>query len=362
MLLSPSFEWTLADVDKNWFWNLLTATADGWHAIVTSVVFLGIIFLFYRKNWRLFLAISIYCFGAVVATQLVKETLKSVIKEPRPYVSQMATAIVDQLHESNKGNFNRLSAADERITIKDFFANMQAVYNLNNGIDLLPFDTQEVTTQQAQPEDKLEVAPGAKPTTTDEQVAESAQPSEADQANQADQAPKQIQAEPANEQIEATIKALADGKGTQFLCDDCTKAEDIVKHFYSLSSDDREVFVKYVADFLFPQNDNLAKNQAFMKMASDNSYSLPSGHAIFAATWLTIFCYIALASRSAMFYPVAGLVFLWANGLSMSRVLLGYHYSHDVMASHILACALVSATFFMMLMIYRLILRMMPVQ
>lgn len=269
-LLLLVVDWSFADLGNYEYLYIFTQSSDGIFAIITSIILLGIILYFYRSNWRLCLAIAIYCTFAVAGTQAIKYVLKNTFAESRPYIAEMS---------------KRMDALEAQNNVFEF---MQTAYNVKHNVE---FDI---------------------------------------------------------DNVEGPFLAGKEAK---------TPA-DYQDHFYSLTPEEREFYVTYVAESLFPENPD--QRDALVRLAPDNNYSLPSGHSIFASTWMFIFGITALASRKKSFLAVAGLVFVWGFGVEASRVFLGYHYGHDVLFSSIIANIFVWSTFMLMFFLYRIILKIAP--
>ncbi|PJG86608.1 phosphatase PAP2 family protein [Conservatibacter flavescens] len=78
---------------------------------------------------------------------------------------------------------------------------------------------------------------------------------------------------------------------------------------------------------------------------SEVGYSFPSGHTIFAATWLMLFVGFSTlyGQKSRVLVP---LMAVWALCMSISRVRLGMHYPIDLLASVLIAFIIHSIIFY----------------
>ncbi|QIW16237.1 hypothetical protein A4G20_07775 [Pasteurellaceae bacterium RH1A] len=74
--------------------------------------------------------------------------------------------------------------------------------------------------------------------------------------------------------------------------------------------------------------------------AGELGYSFPSGHTIFAASWLMIFAGFLHGLNELGVRLTLGFMTLWAAGILASRVYLGMHYPIDLFVSSLIAWAL----------------------
>lgn len=81
--------------------------------------------------------------------------------------------------------------------------------------------------------------------------------------------------------------------------------------------------------------------------AFDGTYSFPSGHTLNSAVFLGLVCLLLiplLVQRSARI-GAHGAAVLLAAGIGASRIYLGYHWTTDVLASWLIAAALLSVVY-----------------
>ncbi|RIY37428.1 phosphatase PAP2 family protein [Psittacicella gerlachiana] len=291
LFIFAGYSWDLNQLTSHSFlWNIVTFTADSIvPAMVTSAVLLAIILFFYRDNKSLCIAIAIYCFAAIVSTQVIKSALKNTFEEPRPFMYQIAY---------------RLQEIDAEKFIKDF----EKAYASNPEnpspyqADLAGSSIDELISQ---------VQSGTLPNNTTVDVND-------------DQAPQRVQ--------------------------------DYLDYYYDkLDTKQRLAFIKFYQNTYMQGTQDANRRAALDRLASESLYSFPSGHSIFAATWMMIFMMMAFMARKGSFWLVTLAVVLWGSAVEASRILLGYHYAHDVLASNIIAACFVGATFWLMLYLYRFI-------
>lgn len=113
-----------------------------------------------------------------------------------------------------------------------------------------------------------------------------------------------------------------------------THNQQSAESFYALTREQRSEVVK---DFYQTQE----QKPAWIKNHYENEvgYSFPSGHSIFAATWLLLvagFSFL-LQSRSIWAKCLTLLTALWAILMLVSRLRLGMHYPIDLLTSVLLA-------------------------
>lgn len=268
-------------------WNLVTVTADSiFPALLTSIILLGIILYFYRANIKLCLAIAIYCFGAVVSTQIIKEVAKSTFEEPRPFMYQVAYRLQEIDADKFIKEFEQAYAANPS-NPSPYQANVGGDGSLDDLIAQVQ-QNQDATSELADD----------------------------------DQAPKRVQ--------------------------------DYLDYYYDkLNAQQRIAFIKFYQNSYMQGEQEQNRRAALDRLAAESPYSFPSGHSIFAATWMMIFMMMAFMARKLSFWLVTAGVVVWGSAVEISRVILGYHYAHDVLASNIIAACFVGATYWIMLYIYR---------
>lgn len=71
-------------------------------------------------------------------------------------------------------------------------------------------------------------------------------------------------------------------------------------------------------------------------LSEERGFSFPSGHTIFAVSWLLLFVGLLPRWSKGIFLPILA---IWAAAVSYSRVKLGMHYPIDLLASILLAWA-----------------------
>ena len=100
--------------------------------------------------------------------------------------------------------------------------------------------------------------------------------------------------------------------------------------FYFHSRDERAEIVQI---FFATQSDTPAWLRSHY--AEETGYSFPSGHTIFAATWLMLAVGFAqlLGNRSWRAKLLIGVILLWSVLMLVSRVRLGMHYPQDLLAA-----------------------------
>ena len=108
MLLIPLFTWVtgwkwtfggmdyrLYDLD---FWLFfLTETGSAPYALITCVIFMFWLMRLTRKRYSWFL-VGFICASSVVGTQIIKESAKTLFKEPRPFVTEMFPTQTEQFY------------------------------------------------------------------------------------------------------------------------------------------------------------------------------------------------------------------------------------------------------------------------
>lgn len=109
-------------------------------------------------------------------------------------------------------------------------------------------------------------------------------------------------------------------------------SEAKAEQFYELSRDERAVLVaQHYQNHDFPL---VAKHRE-----GETGYSFPSGHAIFAVSWLLLFAGLLIGMRSQAVIFAQGFAFIWAVLMLISRLRFGMHYPIDLFVSTLLAWA-----------------------
>lgn len=255
-------------------WNSITNTATDLIALVTSAVLLLILLFFYRRNWRLCIAIAAYCTLAITGTQVIKSGLKNATEEARPFVYQISKRLAE-------------------IGDLDFIKNFERQYPQYAKKLTLADDTNKDDT----------------PTSNDINV---------------------------------------------------NNTNHLIDYYYDLPKDGRLAFIKYYSEADRVAINTPEKLEALQRLANESPYSFPSGHSIFAATWIMIFLALAFNGRIFALWGVALVVVAWGLAVEVSRILLGYHYSHDVLASNMIAAVFVYLTFWLIALFYRVTLKVFP--
>lgn len=112
--------------------------------------------------------------------------------------------------------------------------------------------------------------------------------------------------------------------------------------FYRLSDTEQSAWVWRQAEPVLARADRIqaARFRALAAhQARHHDYSFPSGHTIFAVSWLLLFAGFGLRRRVLL--PVAA----WAGLMLLSRLLLGMHYPIDLFVSTLAAALLHTALF-----------------
>ena len=108
MLLIPLFtwvtgwKWTFGGMDYRLynldFWLFfLTETGSAPYALITCVIFMLWLMRLTRKRYSWFL-VGFICASSVVGTQIIKESAKTLFKEPRPFVTEMFPTQTEQFY------------------------------------------------------------------------------------------------------------------------------------------------------------------------------------------------------------------------------------------------------------------------
>ncbi|WP_281772774.1 phosphatase PAP2 family protein [Haemophilus parahaemolyticus] len=102
------------------------------------------------------------------------------------------------------------------------------------------------------------------------------------------------------------------------------------EQFYELSRDERAVLVaQHYQNHNFPL---VVKHRE-----SETGYSFPSGHTIFAVSWLLLFAGLLIGIRSQAVIFAQGFALVWAALMLISRLRFGMHYPIDLFISTLIA-------------------------
>ena len=106
--------------------------------------------------------------------------------------------------------------------------------------------------------------------------------------------------------------------------------ETQAEQFYELSRDERAVLVaQHYQNHDFPL---VAKHRE-----GETGYSFPSGHTIFAVSWLLLFAGLLIGIRSQAVVFAQGFALVWAALMLISRLRFGMHYPIDLFISTLIA-------------------------
>lgn len=101
------------------------------------------------------------------------------------------------------------------------------------------------------------------------------------------------------------------------------------EQFYALPKTEQEAAV-----LQFSQSGNAV---VVAHQADELGYSFPSGHTIFAVSWLLMFGGLLYQARGQAVFFAQFLAILWAGAMLISRLRLGMHYPIDLFASTLIA-------------------------
>lgn len=102
------------------------------------------------------------------------------------------------------------------------------------------------------------------------------------------------------------------------------------EQFYELPRSEREVLVaQHYQNHEFPL---VAKHRI-----GETGYSFPSGHTIFAVSWLLVFAGLLSGIRSQAVVFAQAFAFIWAALMLVSRLRFGMHYPIDLFISTLIA-------------------------
>lgn len=128
-----------------------------------------------------------------------------------------------------------------------------------------------------------------------------------------------------------------------FIVELAEKSSISTEYFYEHSRKARKQIV------LNYYNDNPQINRHLVQHHSkETGYSFPSGHSIFAATWLMLavgFCQLLSANNKRMKWLRRGIA-VWAILILISRLRLGMHYPIDLLMSVLIAWLVHCGLFF----------------
>lgn len=111
-----------------------------------------------------------------------------------------------------------------------------------------------------------------------------------------------------------------------------------LQQFYALDSQGRAAILQQLQPAALPLQ--LAP-EILRHWQAETAYAFPSGHTLFSST-LSLSCSLCLLPR-VKWLPL--LLLLWAWLVGFSRLLLGMHWSQDVLASAVLAAVLVLVSY-----------------
>nr|WP_229377288.1 phosphatase PAP2 family protein [Shewanella woodyi] len=105
-------------------------------------------------------------------------------------------------------------------------------------------------------------------------------------------------------------------------------------NFYSLTKAERKSEMSSTLDRLNYANSDITLSPLIKQhWKHEVGFAFPSGHTLFALTLTMIASYYLLLAGNLV---LPGLLFVWSIGMGFSRMLLGMHWSQDVLASTIL--------------------------
>lgn len=107
-----------------------------------------------------------------------------------------------------------------------------------------------------------------------------------------------------------------------------------IEHFYSQTKEQRKTEMASALDKLDNAHSGLALSPLIKQhWQHEVGFAFPSGHTLFALTLTMITSYYLLLAGN---FFIPGLLFIWSIGMGFSRMLLGMHWSQDVLASTVL--------------------------
>lgn len=107
-----------------------------------------------------------------------------------------------------------------------------------------------------------------------------------------------------------------------------------IDNFYSLPKLQRKTEMSNALDRLeHAHSEHILSPLVKQHWKHEVGFAFPSGHTLFALTLTMIASYYLLLAGNLV---LPGLLFLWSIGMGFSRMLLGMHWSQDVLASTIL--------------------------
>lgn len=106
--------------------------------------------------------------------------------------------------------------------------------------------------------------------------------------------------------------------------------QDQTEHFYELSRDQR-------AELVYMHYEGSEHPIIVEHRANETGYAFPSGHTIFAVSWLLVFAGLLFGTHSRAATVATVVMTLWAMLMLISRLRLGMHYPIDLFASTIIA-------------------------
>ncbi|QYJ87902.1 phosphatase PAP2 family protein [Shewanella mesophila] len=107
-----------------------------------------------------------------------------------------------------------------------------------------------------------------------------------------------------------------------------------IDEFYQLPTDQRKpVIDSAISKFISAPNNLQLSNRIANHWLHEVGFAFPSGHTLFAVTLSMVMSYFLLLSGQYLF---PSLLCVWSLGMGFSRMLLGMHWSQDVLASTVI--------------------------
>lgn len=105
---------------------------------------------------------------------------------------------------------------------------------------------------------------------------------------------------------------------------------DQTEQFYELSRDQR-------AELVYMHYEGSDHPIIVEHRANETGYSFPSGHTIFAVSWLLVFAGLLVGTQGRAANIALGVMTIWAMLMLISRLRLGMHYPIDLFVSTLIA-------------------------
>lgn len=311
------YKWDFNHLGEFEWLNYITVTGDGIFAIISCFVILFLLFFFYRSKFSAFIAITFYSALIILGTQGIKVVMKNTIQEPRPYVYEMSTYLAQEMNDARSN-----ITANPR-NVDQFLRAMSVAYYKTKAGE--PF---EVFISEGLPHVKLKDNSGA-PRANDERDLTRYQP---------DNAP--ASQDPATNFNNSPFVFCKNGNQACAPTEAQITPDDVADLYYSLTNEQQEFFTTFFANYNTSAFGDLGQRAdaraALAKMANETAYSLPSGHGMLAAYWMFMIGVACFSAKQVKFGLFAGVVVFWGFTMQASRILLGYHYAHDVLASSLI--------------------------